>query len=60
MKIINKKLIKNHEGTLTLLPQGEEDMWHIYNLLMVGDSIQSTTYRKVQTVVILVVLLVLK
>ncbi len=31
------------------MPEENEDMWHAYNLVAVGDSLRSTTIRKVQT-----------
>jgi protein pelota len=30
------------------MPQVEEDMWHVYNLLAKGDLVTATTFRKVQ------------
>lgn len=32
-----------------MVPEYPEDMWHLYNLIRVGDNVQSTTIRKVQT-----------
>lgn len=34
--------------SVTLVPDNQEDMWHIYNLIAVGDSVRASTYRKVQ------------
>lgn len=34
---------------VTLIPEEAEDMWHAYNLISEGDSVRSTTIRKVQT-----------
>lgn len=31
-----------------LIPEEPEDMWHAYNLVTLGDSIKSTTIRKVK------------
>lgn len=31
------------------MPDEPEDMWHAYNLISEGDSVRSTTIRKVQT-----------
>jgi protein pelota len=33
-----------------LLPQSEEDMWHVYNLLAKGDLVTATSFRKVQQI----------
>lgn len=32
-----------------MIPEEEEDMWHIYNLLTKGDSVRASTIRKVTT-----------
>lgn len=34
---------------MTLVPEEPEDMWHAYNLIADGDSVKSSTIRKVQT-----------
>lgn len=34
---------------MALIPEEPEDMWHAYNLISEGDSVRSTTIRKVQT-----------
>lgn len=34
---------------MTLVPEEAEDMWHAYNLVTVGDTLRSTTIRKVTT-----------
>ena len=34
---------------ITLIPEEPEDMWHAYNLVAAGDSLRSTTVRKVTT-----------
>ena len=33
---------------MVLIPEESEDMWHAYNLIAEGDSVRSTTIRKVQ------------
>ena len=33
---------------MVLIPEEPEDMWHAYNLVAMGDSIKSTTIRKVK------------
>ncbi|CAG8716016.1 35551_t:CDS:2, partial [Racocetra persica] len=35
-------------GTVELYPEELEDMWHVYNLISVGDSLKATTIRRVQ------------
>lgn len=49
MKLISRDIDKNNTGQVTLIPEEAEDMWHAYNLVAVGDSLRSTTIRKVQT-----------
>ncbi|XP_065831312.1 protein pelota homolog isoform X2 [Oscarella lobularis] len=50
MKLVHKDISdKNGSGSVTLIPDEAEDMWHIYNLIAVNDSLRSTTIRKVQT-----------
>lgn len=33
---------------VVLIPEEPEDMWHVYNLIALGDSVKSTTIRKVK------------
>ncbi|EPZ35645.1 hypothetical protein ROZALSC1DRAFT_28133 [Rozella allomycis CSF55] len=49
MKVLHKFLQKDASGTIKLLPEDLEDMWHIYNLLCIGDKLTCSTIRKVQT-----------
>ncbi|CAG9862948.1 unnamed protein product [Phyllotreta striolata] len=49
MKLVSQDIDKNNEGQVTLVPEEREDMWHAYNLISEGDSVRSTTIRKVQT-----------
>lgn len=48
MKLINKVIDKG-AGSVTLVAEEAEDMWHAYNLITVGDTLRSTTIRKVTT-----------
>lgn len=49
MKIVKKAFSKDDgAGTIVLLPQDIEDMWHVYNLVRPGDRLKAVTYRKVQ------------
>eukprot|EP00118_Oscarella_pearsei_P015218 m.136139 g.136139 ORF g.136139 m.136139 type:complete len:385 (+) comp38172_c1_seq102:40-1194(+) len=49
MKLVYKDINgKNGSGSVTLVPEEAEDMWHVYNLIAVNDSLRSTTIRKVQ------------
>ncbi|KAK6740148.1 hypothetical protein RB195_008552 [Necator americanus] len=49
MKLKNRGIEKNGPGYVTLIPEDAEDMWHIYNLIRVGDVVKSKTIRKVVT-----------
>ena len=33
MKLVNKYFDKNRAGHVTLRPEDDEDMWHLYNLI---------------------------
>lgn len=33
---------------MVMMPEEPEDMWHAFNLISEGDSVRSTTIRKVQ------------
>ena len=37
-------------GSVSLTAENVEDMWHVYNLIAVGDQVESSTYRKVGVV----------
>eukprot|EP01087_Luapelamoeba_hula_P014035 TRINITY_DN4051_c0_g1_i2.p1 TRINITY_DN4051_c0_g1~~TRINITY_DN4051_c0_g1_i2.p1 ORF type:complete len:489 (-),score=140.36 TRINITY_DN4051_c0_g1_i2:26-1492(-) len=47
MRLINKNLEKDGSGHVGLIPEEQEDMWHAYNLIFVGDHITATTVRRV-------------
>uniref|UniRef100_A0A7I4YA70 Protein pelota homolog n=1 Tax=Haemonchus contortus TaxID=6289 RepID=A0A7I4YA70_HAECO len=49
MKLIKRGIEKNGPGYVALIPEDSEDMWHIYNLIRVGDVVRSKTIRKVVT-----------
>ncbi|PFX23372.1 Protein pelota-like [Stylophora pistillata] len=49
MKLIAKNFEKDSSGSVVLVPDEAEDMWHAYNLIAVGDRLRSTTIRRVQT-----------
>jgi len=48
MKLINKNVDKDGGGSVTLMPEESEDMWHAYNLISEGDGVRASTIRKVQ------------
>jgi protein pelota len=48
MRLLKKRI--NYQkgiGFLHLIPTEEDDFWHIYNLIAVGDIIKTSTFRKV-------------
>lgn len=47
MKLLKKAIEKDGSGFVTLIPEEDEDMWHIYNLIQEGDTLRSTTVRRV-------------
>lgn len=49
MKLLGKHIEKDGSGYVTLMPEQPEDMWHAYNLVAEGDSLRSSTIRKVTT-----------
>ncbi|KAG1145750.1 hypothetical protein G6F37_005092 [Rhizopus arrhizus] len=49
MRLINKSVEKDASGSVTLLPEELEDMWHVYNLISKGDMIRATTIRRLQS-----------
>ncbi|KAG5342510.1 hypothetical protein C0989_000638 [Termitomyces sp. Mn162] len=50
MKLINRYIDKHGAGHVTLRPEDDEDMWHLYNLIQVGDSVRAPAIRRVQNV----------
>ena len=50
MKLIKQEISeKDGYGLVLLRPEEPEDMWHVYNLVTVGDELLASTYRKVVT-----------
>lgn len=47
MKILKRSFKKGSEGYIVIIPTDEEDLWHIYNLIQVGDCIRMGTVRKI-------------
>ncbi|RIB07000.1 hypothetical protein C2G38_2114806 [Gigaspora rosea] len=48
MKLVKKRIEKDRSGFVELYPEELEDMWHVYNLITVGDNLKATTIRRVQ------------
>ncbi|XP_026828857.1 protein pelota isoform X3 [Ooceraea biroi] len=48
MKLVFKNVDRDGKGSVGLVPENTEDMWHAYNLISEGDSVSCSTFRKVQ------------
>ncbi|CAD0196905.1 unnamed protein product [Chrysodeixis includens] len=49
MKLVHKNIEKDGCGSIGLIAEEPEDMWHAYNLIAEGDAVTASTVRKVQT-----------
>ena len=47
MKLVHKSLERDGAGSVTLVPEESEDMWHAFNLIQEGDAVRASTVRKV-------------
>ncbi|XP_073117741.1 protein PELOTA 1 isoform X2 [Elaeis guineensis] len=47
MKLVRRDLVPNGPGSVKVIPEEDDDMWHAYNLICVGDSVLAVTIRKV-------------
>lgn len=45
MRLLKKMVNKDLSGSMKLMPDDAEDMWHIFHLLAVGDHISATSFR---------------
>ncbi|KAJ7180221.1 eRF1 domain 1-domain-containing protein [Mycena crocata] len=50
MKLVNRHIDKHGTGHVTLRPEDDEDMWHLYNLIQEGDSLRAPAIRRVQKI----------
>ncbi|EGO02193.1 hypothetical protein SERLA73DRAFT_104568 [Serpula lacrymans var. lacrymans S7.3] len=50
MKLVNKYVDKYGTGHVTLRPEDDEDMWHLYNLIQQDDLVRAPAIRRVQNV----------
>jgi protein pelota len=49
MKIIKKFVNpKTKKGVVTVLPNNEEDIWYLYNIIMPGDVLKVSSFRKIK------------
>ncbi|CAG9530133.1 unnamed protein product [Cercopithifilaria johnstoni] len=49
MKQFKRNIGKDGVGEVTISCDEAEDMWHVYNLVRIGDTVRCTTVRKVTT-----------
>ncbi|PWN53273.1 hypothetical protein IE53DRAFT_384250 [Violaceomyces palustris] len=49
MKITSRHIERDGSGRVTLIPEEDEDMYHLYNLIEVGDSVKAAAVRRVQS-----------
>ena len=49
MKLVHKSLERDGAGSIVLIPEETEDMWHAFNLIQEGDAVRASTIRKVTT-----------
>jgi protein pelota len=47
MKLVHQAFVRDGAGSVKLVPEDSEDMWHAYNLVREGDRVSATTMRKV-------------
>uniref|UniRef100_A0A7E4W6C3 Protein pelota homolog n=1 Tax=Panagrellus redivivus TaxID=6233 RepID=A0A7E4W6C3_PANRE len=47
MKIIYRNIERDGSGVVKVQCEEQEDMWHLYNIIRVGDHVRSKTFRKV-------------
>jgi len=46
---LKRRDITDGVGSVTLIPEEPEDMWHTYNLIAKGDQVRCSTLRKIQS-----------
>ncbi|KAK2466299.1 hypothetical protein APHAL10511_001941 [Amanita phalloides] len=49
MKLIGKFIDKHGLGHVTLRPEDDEDIWHLYNLIQQNDFVRAPAIRRIQT-----------
>lgn len=47
MKLVRSDITRDGTGSVKLVPEEAEDMWHVYNLVAKGDRVSGVTVRKV-------------
>ncbi|PWN39827.1 hypothetical protein IE81DRAFT_326125 [Ceraceosorus guamensis] len=49
MKLISRHIERDGSGRVTIVPEEDEDMYHLYNLVEVGDNVRAAAVRRVQS-----------
>ncbi|PWN87835.1 hypothetical protein FA10DRAFT_281374 [Acaromyces ingoldii] len=49
MKVLSRHVERDGSGSVTVNPEEDEDMYHLYNLIEVGDLVRGPTVRRVQS-----------
>lgn len=47
MRLVKRNINNDGSGSVTLCPEEPEDMWHAYNLILVGDYLTASAIRRV-------------
>ncbi|KAK0547032.1 Translation factor pelota [Tilletia horrida] len=50
MKITHRHIERDGSGRVTLIPEEDEDMYHLYNLIEPGDLVRAPAVRRLQSV----------
>ncbi|KAH7826810.1 putative protein pelota [Monocercomonoides exilis] len=48
MKILHRSIQRNGAGTVNLIPETDDDLWHAFNLIQIGDCVSTKTMRRVK------------
>lgn len=48
MKLVHRDIVPQGPGSVKLIPEEADDLWHVYNLVAKGDRLSAVTVRKVQ------------
>lgn len=49
MKILSRHIERDGSGSVSLIPDEDEDMYHLYNLIEVHDQVRAPAVRRVQS-----------
>ena len=49
MRILSKVLERDGSGTVSVIPDCDEDLYHLYNLIQPEDLVSASTVRRIQS-----------